>query len=221
MRTPIPLSVCVTLMALCPLAAHSIPITYSFSTGTSATGNNSALVTALDGMSVTGTFDYDSSSPATGTVSGGAIDGSTIYNQGIANLAGSVGSNLFSDLFGGIIVGDDVIGSTSDFFRLSFNIDGTGFNIGDFALIGLRIDWIEGPIVPTDFLSGQGLPDVLFDFPGRLALDFASSTESGTVFFSGATVTSVPEPATLSLLAAGLLGVGLSRRKRFTTDSAT
>lgn len=204
------------LLLLCPLAAQSAPITYSFSTGTSPF-NNPTLAPLFSGMSVSGTFDYDAASPATLIVPSGIVAGATVYNGSTMNLSGSVGANAFSDLVGGAVVGDDKFqGFTpaTDFLQLSFQISGTGFDIDGFTLSAVRLIWIEGQLGITDFLSDQSLPSVLPGFEGRLALDFTSADGNASVFFNGLTVAQIPEPATLSLLVLGLLALGAARSRR-------
>jgi len=45
------------------MAANAIPITYSFSTGSTPVGDDPTLVSFFSGDSVTGTFVYDSDTP--------------------------------------------------------------------------------------------------------------------------------------------------------------
>ena len=209
-------NVLLVLLLLCPFAAQSAPITYSFNTGTSPFGNPT-LAPLFSGMSVSGTFDYDAASPATLIVPSGIVAGSTVYSGSTMNLSGSIGANAFSDLVGAAVVGDDkFLGFTpaTDFLQLSFQISGTGFDIAGFTLSAVRLFWIEGQLGITDFLSDQSLPSVLPDFQGRLALDFTSADGNASVFFNGLTVAQVPEPATLSLLALGLLALAYRRRMR-------
>lgn len=206
------------LLALCPLAAQSAPIAYSFSTAAASPGNP-ILAPLFDGLSVNGTFDYDSATPATLIVPGGVVAGATFYAASLANLSGLVGAYAFSDAVGGTVVGDDKFQGfmpATDFMQLSFQIDGTGFDISGFTLSAVRMFWIEGQLGITDYLSGQSLPGLLPGFQGRLALDFTSADGNASVFFDGLRVAPVrvPEPATLSLLILGLLAVGARRPKR-------
>ena len=90
--------------------------------------------------------------------------------------------------------------------------------------MNVRQFWIEDPFGDplgiTDFLMDQNLPSVLPDFAGRLALDFAPTggpdpqSNRSFVFFDDLIVSQVPEPTTLSLLGAGLIGFGLTRRRK-------
>jgi hypothetical protein len=82
----------------------------------------------------------------------------------------------------------------------------------------VRLFWIEGMPGVGDFTANDAMLAVLPTFAGRLALDLVpGASPSGPlsfVFFGGTTVTAVPEPASAALLAAGLAGPLLARRRR-------
>lgn len=208
------------LLALCPIAVHADPITYSFSTDNASFGAPT-LFPFLDGLSVTGTFDYDADTPLSSIVPGGPVAGTAVYLFSTADLQGSVGAWSFSDPLGRTLVGDDTFPGPRDFLRLvadpPLGSGGTfgliGFDIDGFSLVNVRMTWLEGT---TDFLSDQNLPGVLPSFQGQLALDFTPTDDPGllsSVFFDGFTVTQVPEPATFGLLGLGLMGLAFSRRR--------
>ena len=221
------------VLAMCPFAVQAIPVTYSFSTGNPIAVGDPTLVPLFSGLTVNGTFEYDSAATGTtGTVPAGfPTTGATIYFNSTANLSGSVGTNSFSDALGRTIVGNDVFGGINDFLALNADpLIGSpappsefgfiGFDIAGFTLVNVRMFWIENLIAGApDFLPDQNLPGALPGLVGRLALDFTPTASPGAlspVFFDGLTVTRVPEPTTLSLLALGLLGLAFRRRPHST-----
>ena len=166
-------SMCLALIVvlLSPMAANAVPITYSFSTGSTPFGDPT-LVPLFGGFSVTGTFDYDSDTPATTIIPSGPVAGSTLYLNSTVNLVGSVGAWSFSDPIGRTIVGNNKFQGSLDFLNLiadpnldsgappsAFGLD--GFDVDGFSLINVRMFWIQGQLGITDFLSNQDLPNPL------------------------------------------------------------
>jgi len=225
-RTPW-IATLVSLLALAPLAAQAIPVTYRFTTDTAnqtMDPANALFESALAGFSVSGTFDYDSVGAPVATIPGGSLAGSSVYLT-LSNLMGSVGGHWFSDPGGLTIVGNDTFTPqvpspppSTDF--LGLHADGNvvqdlnGFSLAGFDLLNVRLFWLETFIAGTpDFLSSQNLPSMLPSFVGRLALDFGDANGVvGRVFFENLTVVRVPEPGSLALLCLGLLGITLRRR---------
>lgn len=215
------------VVILSPLAAEALPFTYSFTTGSTTTGD-ATLAPLLDGLSVSGTFDYDPSAAA--------LPSTTVYPMSIANLSGSVGSWSFSDSSGSTFVGNDTytvplptMPPPADLLSLSADpalgsgapaalFDLAGFDLAGYTLVNVRLFWIESFIAGTpDFLVDDNLPGTLPSFVGRLALDFTPTATPGQlsyVFFDGLLVAQVPEPGTLALLAMGLLGLAIGRTRR-------
>jgi len=227
-----------TVVAAAFNTAFAAPVTYSLTTsaalpfGSGPSGNT--LAGLLSGLSVSGTFTYDSAAAATGTLA----DGETLYggaNSPNYHLVGSVGGLFsFSDPRGFMDVGNDKpisIFPSADILQIQadpgnpavgvHNI--SGFSLDSFTLFNLRMFWLSGQSTPElipDFLTNQDLPSVLPAFHGRLALDFIETgnptgPQSG-VFFDGLAVApvTVPEPATYALLPVGLGLLGFMARRR-------
>ena len=216
-------SLAVALIHTSVNVASAVPVSYSFTTG-----NNPFGLPPVGSFSssdfVSGTFTYDAEALATGTNAFGA----TIYAGSLTKLAGSVAGLNFSDPAGLTLVGNEVIPSPAfpqpvDFLLLGADPSlgvGThnlsGFAIGGFTLVNVRMFWIETQLGITDFLANQNLLAALPQFQGRLALDFVPiGNPSGPlsfVFFDGLLVRQIPEPGTLVLLAVGLVGLAFARR---------
>lgn len=223
--------------------AFAVPVSYTFSTGpvfaaTNLSGGfNQALLDALSGMSVTGSFDYDSEVPLTGTSNGPSVFGQSNYLGAISNIAGSVGSLSFAGTGadGVVSVADEGYAPPipnfvpRDFLQASENATGIVLDALGLELVNVRLFWIEGidfgqgPV--PDFLSDGTLPGQLPSFQGRLALDFLSVdalpgdfTTLSFAFFDALEVkpVAVAEPGSLSLfvLAGALLPIVAARRRR-------
>ena len=204
--------------------AWGVPVTYSYTTNVASQGGNvPALSALLAGLSVSGTFVYDSQTPLTNTQSSGA----GLYLGAVTGWTGTVGSYSFSDAnnISLAINGNDTFpfgGTTNDILLFSMGVPGTGpangFSAGGFTLDNVRMFWIEALLssVP-DFLSSNALIDPLPSFGGRLALDFGTIVQNGVtlpvnVFFENLQVTRVPEPMSGLLLLSGLLMMSFCRR---------
>ena len=219
----------IAVLAMSVLAAgqaSAVPITYTYTTDpASQIGNVPELSALFDGLSITGTFVYDSETPLTTTQPGGL----EIYVGAVTGWTGTVGGNSFSDANDTSLAvsGDDTFdfgGTLNDFLLFSMGPPGSGaadgFSIGGFTLDNVRMFWIENllPGVP-DFISGSGLIDPLPDFAGRMSLDFGTIERDGitlpvNVFFDNVIVTRVAEPGSLLLLLGGLVMLALRRRLR-------
>ncbi len=175
----------------------------------------SELARLFTGHSVTGTFYYDQTVPASGTVANPPTAGSTGYAGAVTALSGTVAGLGFSDGVGRVLVGDDkytgevepadILVVAGDPGRQNplppETFDFIGFEIDGYTLQNARLFWIEGRTVPFDFLVDQTLPTELPDFDGRLALDFVvtGTTEPlNTVFFDFLRLTGPSAPGSLT-----------------------
>jgi hypothetical protein len=186
-------------------ATLALVCTVGFGT-TAQAANILAFETAADVAMLTGSqFDV---TPFTSTSSGESADGSGAF------LANSTATGMAL-----VVLTEGVGGPNSDWFQLVYSGPG-GFGI-ESVTVHWRSDSDPGglPALPTgvvpQFLVETGASQ---DVTALLA---ASATASGFAFPSNLTVQvqsdapeSVPEPVTLTLFSAGLLGFGFVRRRK-------
>jgi hypothetical protein len=242
---PLQLFACLLLATAFTRGAVASPVLYQFTTDpfgppSIATGPSGAAIgAALQGLSVSGTFLYDSASPLSSVGNSAAVVGEHNYDDNpISNFSASVGALAITGANGKGDVADEgyVTHIPPDFttpvyedFLHFVSITDQGYSLLGLPLVTARLFWIEGP-GPTgltpDFLTSGDLPGALPAFSGRFALDFVNKDAGGnvigltTAFFNGLSVTqarsaSVPEPGVLALLLGGallLLATGLRRR---------
>src|SRR5262245_28634093 len=112
---PFKLLACLSLAVGAAQIAHATPITYQFTTDpfvtppSIATGPSATVIAAaLNGLSVSGTFVYDSDSPLTNVTDSAQVIGEHNYEDNpISNFSGSVGTFNFTGANGKADVADD------------------------------------------------------------------------------------------------------------------
>jgi hypothetical protein len=222
-------------------AAHqagAIPVTYEFSTGpifsaASFAGPNPGLLNAFSGLTVSGSFTYDSDVPQTSTTNGPIVFGQLNYLNAITDFEATIGAfSIAQSGEGGGSVANEGFNNTSDFFQAGAFSDGIVLADLSLRLINARFFWVEGQFLQgattpiQDFLNDSSLPATLPSFAGRFGLDFLSTTlpqDNPAAFnfalFDGFVATPAPitvaEPGILSLIVGGglaLLFVATRRR---------
>ena len=147
---------------------------------------------------MSGTFNYASSVPAVGVVTGPAVPGAAIYAGAPTSIVGSVNGLNFSDSSGFVVVGNDRFVNTglTDFLSVAAGqLETATFEINGFTLVDVRLFWIESDTTIEDFLVSDLLPTALPEIEGRLALDFTPTADPGvetSIFFDGLFVSPMP-----------------------------
>jgi hypothetical protein len=173
----------------------------------------------LAGATITGSYSYDSSLADFETNNSG-VDAYTSEgtNAGAFTLSISINSHTFTisnaavtdDSQGGQVETSDNDGTLPDTYQVNVDVTGAS-NFLVYTLVGSG-QWVAGaspalidsPIDFDDSAQEFGFSNALGQFDETLSFDVNSTGSS----------TSTPEPASTSLLLAGLLGLAAARRKR-------
>ena len=225
-------------------SAQATPVAYDFATGpwSSLTGQiqgpagidvQNSLKDAVNGLSMSGSFMYDSDAPLSGISNGPVLNQST-YLDAVSNLNGSDGTFGFTGSTASASVANDgyPLGGPVhplnyvDYLQLGGPASGTG-TLAGLALTYAQFFWFEvDSHAPgaTDFLTSSDLPATLPTFNSQLILSFSSIDATGhtvpapaafAIFYGvKVTPTPVPEPGTLALAALGMAVAIVMRRRR-------
>lgn len=202
---------------------YQFTATYSQDLNADSTPASSHLFTA--GTSITTTFAFDSDTPATLTnLSSSGLQQFGLYSYysgSLSNISGEVAGYSFSANTGSTVVANSNPGDPT-FLDGVFNQIGetgsgfSGFSIDNFNLIGV----VAYSVGINNYLPNQLLPATLTNGPVNtgvnLMFENTEHTKRTVTFWGGAVtqVASVPEPSSVTLLCAGLLGTFMFNRRR-------
>lgn len=231
------------------ITANAEATSYKFSSTASASGNRQIITKLGPNAKVTGTFQYDSNAIATDNTIFYGYGNAAVYGlpyKTFFDISGSVGGFTYSDQIGRTIVGNDMSdypGRPAGQDWLGLNADPgadfnstslrnsprniSGFNVGDYKLINVRMFWFTGINGLGNFLTTNTMPSTLPALQGRVALDFVPISNptylsyNYTVFFDGLYVQAqpVPEPATIILFMVGAVVIFGSLRRCLRNDN--
>lgn len=143
-------------------------------------------------------------------------------NYGVSSITGS-GVVTFADSLTDVSLGDVTSFSFALTVAGTMGTDIDVYGLGDLSSFSASLD-SSGNVVSASFVTSQDSSGDYYYPSQGLSMDTASSGGSSTgnfdvgVFSVGdltaAATTSVPEPASMALLGAGIVGLGLRGRKR-------
>jgi hypothetical protein len=213
-----PLALVLTLVAP---AAFATPVDYSFSGFINGAGGgfSSAIGESVAGVAsfdLTNATNYDT---ALANVPGGNFNFDALTGPFAGNTASAPIFRFSSLTFGGVSYAD--VFAVSDLYVNSTVQTGAGFYTAESTIIDAHTVYTTAAITYSGSADSTGLPDLSqLPFTGSFEI-FNGITGDSTVSFHVSTFSRapssspVPAPAGTSLLALGLLALGLSQRKRF------
>ena len=175
----------------------STAVSFTFTTDVASGGQDPNLLAMFTGATVSGSFSYANWVPPAAVLPGPTLPGATLYLGAMLDLTGTVNGMSFSDPTGIAVSGNDRFQNLGgvDFFSLAAGMLETGFDVGGYTLVNVRLFQIETDTTPNDFLASDLLPVNYPNEVGRLALDFNPPGDPNTtvsVFFADFVATPSP-----------------------------
>lgn len=208
-------------LAAAAVASGAATVEYQFTTATMSLSTHPVLGALIGGASADGTLLYDNQAPLVAT--SGAT---SIYGSAVLGLRGSLGGHAFSDGAGSAVAGNNAYQPpiptpppAVDLYVLSSDTpvpDLSGFSLGDFQLVRVRLFWIAANTGEADFLDDNSLLAELPVVPGMVAFDFIDTSAGGALagaFFPLQTLQPSPVPLPAGLLPFALALVGFCQRR--------